>query len=289
MDAPRKLALGGLGLVAVAAAGCVSPYPYYSPYGHGAQPGPGYYGQPQSFGPSSAVPGGVQMNAPTPVESGPSGDSETDAPPFGGGSQDVPNYRTPDPGDLNAPPSNTDREMFYDEEKTSFGTDKTPFGMRSGRSEPKVLAFDESEPARGSVSTAAAETEAEAPPPIQLAAGEYSTPLELKTDSASLKLPYDPDSMPNPYNHDREGYRSLQGLVSFDEQSQTWIIMYNDKPEREDEYGGVFTLADDDRLSVLNDYDVVYVEGSVSETETDAFGKPMYQVKFLNKLRPRAK
>lgn len=283
MDAPKKLAVFGLSLVAAAMAGCVSPYPYNAPYGYGAQPG-GYNGQPQYISPSPTPSGDIQLNAPTPVDSEPSGGSNTDAPLFPtDANKNVPEYRTPDPGDLNAPPDSAEKKM-YDDDKNAFGTDKNPFGMNSS-SEVKNLAFEESPAEPRVLSTENSESSAEAPPPISLAAGEYSTPLELKTDEASLKLPYDTDTLPNPYYHDREGYRSLRGLVTYDDRTQTWILMYNDKPERDDEYGGVFTLADNEEFSVFNDYDVVYVEGSVSETEKDAFGKPTYQVDFLRKLQ----
>ena len=292
MDVPNKLALYVTGFVAVATIGCVSPYPYNSPYGngYGGQPG-GYYGQPQYVPPSSVPSGGVQLNAPTPIDSGPpssSGGSNSDAPLFPqDANKQVPDYRSPDPGDVSAP-DNAEKDMFYDEEKTSFGTNKNPFGMKSTPSELKNLAYEESDVEPPPLETVVLEEPTEAPPPIALTGGpEYSTPLELKTDAASLKLPYDPATMPNPYDYDREGYRSLRGLVTFDDNTQTWIMMYNDKPEQDDEYGGVFTLADND-FSVLNDYDVVYLEGSVSETETDAFGKPMYKVDFLQKLQAPA-
>lgn len=292
MDAPKNLALCGLGLLTATMAGCVSPYPYNAPYGYGAQPG-GYYGQPQYPVPSSVPSGDIQLNAPTPVDSTPSGGSNSDAPLFdSNANKNVPDYftpepgRTPDPGDVSSPDS-AEKQM-YDKEKHTFETDKNPFGMNPS-SDVKNLAFEESSTRPRALSTETAESSVEAPPPITLAAGEYSSPLELKPDQASLKLPYDPATMPNPYNYDKNGYRSLQGLVTFDDQTQTWIIMYNDKPEREDDYGGVFTLADNEKFSLLNDYDVVYLEGSVSETEKDAFGKPKYKVDFLNKLRPRAK
>jgi hypothetical protein len=98
---------------------------------------------------------------------------------------------------------------------------------------------------------------------------------------------YNRNDIPNPFGHDAKGYRYLRGLAAYNDRSQTWSILYDDKPSRDDKYGGVITLADHRRLTMLKEHDVVYVEGHISNTLKDDLGKPLYVIDHLNKLKPR--
>jgi hypothetical protein len=225
----------------------------------------------------------------------------------GGTNNNVPFYDDPSSGDLGAPPGgSTKKPDMYDNEKSTFESDQNPFGLnesptvetpgvrnvafeedaKTAATPPKLeLASNESfaeDPRTSTPETVAA------PAPVELTNAEFEQPVERTNEPDELKLPYDPNEMPNPFDHDPNGYRSLRGLVSYDQQLEAWSIIYDDKPARDDRYGGVFTLADHSDLAVLNENDVVYVEGYVSDTLRDDFGKPLYIVEHINKLRPRS-
>lgn len=309
----QRFTLVGVCMAAGMLAGCAAPYPY-QPYPYQSYPG-GMYGQPGYVAPGSSLPpGGVQLNAPTPINPGTTGGG--DAPMWdpddtggssggsgSGGNNDVPFYDEPSSGDLEVPPSTKTPDMF-EEEKNAYGTDSSPFGLNNTTTESgsRNVAFEE-EPSKQTteqppilqlgaeaspaVAVENADESVKAPQPISLASAEFEQPVERKEEPTGLSLPYNPDEIPNPFGHDAEGFRFLRGLVAYDDKLKSWSIIYDDQPARDDEYGGVFTLADDPALTVLNDNDVVYIEGHISETVTDAFGKPRYIVKHLNKLKPK--
>ena len=70
----------------------------------------------------------------------------------------------------------------------------------------------------------------------------------------------------------------VQGMVDYDDPSNTWVIIYNDNPKPSDLYGGVLTLADDPSLSRLQSGSMVRIYGSLDPIERDSRGKPLYQV-----------
>jgi len=308
-------------------AGCAAPYPY-QPYPYQGYPGGTYgqpYGQPGYVAPGSTMPGGPQSNEPTPINPGTNGGG--DAPMWNpddngsssnngssgnnggtnsGNNNSVPFYDDPSGGDLGPAPSTKKPDMF-DDEKNAFETDENPFGQNetTETNDSRNVAFEEdstsdtaSQPpvlqlgAEGSTTVARdsgeTATEDSAREPISLASAEFEEPVARADQPAGLTLPYNPEETPNPFGHDADGYRYLRGLVAYDDQLEAWSIIYNDKPGRDDEYGGVLTLADHPGLTVLNDNDVVYIEGHVSDSLTDAYGKPRYIVDHLNKLKPRS-
>ena len=310
----QRLTLLGACMAAGMMAGCAAPYPY-QPYPYQSYPG-GMYGQPGYIAPGSTMPpGGVQLNAPTPINPGTTGGGDapmwnpdetggTSGGSSSGGDNSVPFYDEPGSGDLGTPPSTKKPDMF-DDEKNAFETKDNPFGMNKTTTESgsKNVAFEEDSNTEtaaqppilqlGSqtapaIAVESGEVPVEAPEPISLANAEFEKPVERSEEPTGLSLPYNPEEIPNPFGHDAEGFRFLRGLVSYDDKLRSWSIIYNDKPARDDEYGGVFTLADHPGLTVLNDNDVVYIEGHISETVTDAFGKPRYIVEHLNKLKPKS-
>lgn len=311
MDTSQRFALLGVCAASWMMVGCAAPYPYqpnpYQPY-----PG-GPYGQPGYNGPGGPIPqGGVQLNAPTPtpIDAGADGSSGGDAPMWnpdsnsgtGGNNSDnnVPFYDDPASGDLGPSPTSNKPDMF-DNEKNAFETDNNPFGLNeiptANDSGIRNVAFTEESVPASAAASSRGELEAGSPSEIDqakatksaivLANADFEAPIERSEQPKSLSLPYNQEEIPNPFGHDAEGYRFLRGLVAYDDQLQAWSIIYDDKPVRDDEYGGVFTLADHPGLTVLNDSDVIYVEGRISETLQDAFGKPRYIVEHLNKLKPR--
>jgi hypothetical protein len=126
---------------------------------------------------------------------------------------------------------------------------------------------------------------------------EFFPPTSLKPVSASYAVLDEPDrdggiqamSRPNPYDHDRKGFRWLRGVINFDEANQKWYVMYSANPAADDEFGGEIALADTASLDVLNNGEVVYVEGQIDPNTRDDSGKPCYRVDFLAQLVPKEK
>lgn len=278
MDVSRGLWLCACAALFSTAAGCVAPYPY-SPYGiYPGQMYPGTNGVPGTLTPAPNSTGGSGAGATSPTPRDSSADSSnSDAPPFNPtGNQDpVPKY--PDPGDLKAPPGSGSQNMF-DQNQGAFHSDNEGVSK---------AAYDQrSEPKQGAAPVLLQSAEVTlGDPGVVPAKGEFVEPAKRFPGEGELKAPFADDSGLNPFAHDPQ-YRNLRGLVSFDEATQTWALMYNDNPGNDDEYGGMFTLANDDRFGVLNENDVVYVEGKISPSERDTLGKPKYVVEYLKKLQP---
>lgn len=317
MDTYQRFTLLGACVATWMLAGCAAPYPY-QPYPYQQSYPGGMYGQPGYAAPGSALPpGGVQLNAPTPINPGTTGGGDapmwspdssgsgTSGGTSSGGDNSVPFYDDPSGGNI-GPSPNTQNPDTFKEDKNAFGTDENPFGLNETTESTgtKSVAFEEDRNPRtteqppilqlgaeGKTTLARDRgnvSELKAPEPISLASAEFEEPVTRAEETTGLTLPYNPEEIPNPFGYDAAEYQFLRGLVSYDDKLQAWSIIYNDKPAREDEYGGVFTLADHPGLTVLNDNDVVYIEGAISKTLTDAYGKPRYIVEHLNKLKPRA-
>lgn len=91
--------------------------------------------------------------------------------------------------------------------------------------------------------------------------------------------PADPAEMElNPYDYDPGKYSWLRGVVDCDPSDKTWNLIYDVTPDFDDRFQGSITLADDPRLSVLRNDDVVLIEGRVDERQTDRRGKPVYRI-----------
>ncbi len=88
---------------------------------------------------------------------------------------------------------------------------------------------------------------------------------------------------PKPYAHDPE-WNWIQGIVDYDPESKTWMIMYDDTPDKADQLGGVMTLVDHPALSKLRSGDAVRIEGSVDETVGDSRNFPVFRIAKAKKL-----
>ncbi len=288
MPVPCRWLVAACAMTLPYCAGCLAPNsysPYGNPYGY-----PGAYPQP---GPT--FPGGVQSvpsgtYAPTPNGSSAANSGNTDAPMFDPNAKDpnpVPNY--PDPGDLGAPPKTNDKNMF-DQNKSPFDMGRND---RSRNNSPRSrydaeLATNPAEPPILKLSAEENSPPAEAPAPSLGTATEpdaFLPPQQSFADADELKVPYEEDSVEIPFGYDTQKYLYLRGLVNYDDRSETWSIIYDNQPDRDDEYGGVFTLLDHPGFAALNNNDVVYVEGKVSADQNDEYGKPKYHVEKLTKLQ----
>jgi hypothetical protein len=94
---------------------------------------------------------------------------------------------------------------------------------------------------------------------------------------------------PNPYAFDSESYKWLRGVLDYDAVDKRWHITYSNNPQDKDTYGGSLTLADNPQLEekFLNN-DVVLVDGSVDVNQRDRFGKPVYKIRKINRIQPKA-
>lgn len=73
-------------------------------------------------------------------------------------------------------------------------------------------------------------------------------------------------------------FQWVQGVLEYDDPSNTWVIMYNDNPRASDQYGGELTLADDPSLARFRSGDVVRIYGSIDPSERDSRRKPVYRM-----------
>lgn len=278
MSSSRSAKLAAVAALLTLGIGCVAPYPYSYPYGSY----PGTYGAPGAVpgavpGPSLGAPAGAQLGAPTPVDGSASKDVGGDAPmfdPTGPDPNAVPNYNDPSPGDLGPPPGGGEA---FDQGVEPFGA-SDPMGTEN-------ISYDAQNNQAPKLLLQSAEAEPNAPTPVLNADAEFAAPVPFEGDNPELALPYAEDEPLNPFDHDDQ-YRTLRGIVNFDDKTQTWSIIYDNKPSRDDDYGGVFTLVDHENFAQWNDNDIVYLEGEISQTEVDAYGKPKYSMSFMTKLQP---
>ncbi len=80
------------------------------------------------------------------------------------------------------------------------------------------------------------------------------------------------------FDHDREEFAWLRGVVSFDKSDSSWNIIYSDAPESDDPYAGFLTLLDHPDFQAMQDGAEVIVYGAVDPVLTDSTGRPQYLV-----------
>lgn len=133
---------------------------------------------------------------------------------------------------------------------------------------------------------------------------EFVEPISVQPASSLGNLdngrPKAVSSRPNPYLYDRDTddfngdgvedtYEWLRGTVDFDAQRREWQITYNPDPtDRDDKYGGTFTLSNDEglyKLGLIPD-DVVLIDGRVDIENVNHQGKPTYRVENVKRLEP---
>jgi hypothetical protein len=257
-------------LLALGLAGCYSSYrqPTYNPYGPGVpiyspqavpqfgppviSPTPGF---PQGTTPGGGFPpaGGTFPSdnlTPTP---------DPNFPPSGDGFQPSGGFNSSTPNGTGLVPD----DAYYDPENlpprgtNTFEGNSSPF-VPDGASFQRAPAASESvgrryEPARSEGR-------------LQLAA--------LPGSSAS-----------EPYGYDASGYRWLKGLVDYDEEQETWLLVYDVTPDESDDFKGQITLAQSSSLDELNNNDAVLVQGRVDSSLRDPGTlKPQYRVEGIQRL-----
>lgn len=121
---------------------------------------------------------------------------------------------------------------------------------------------------------------------------QFAPPIPVRTASASNPIAAEPAApgtkpAPSPYLYDRKTYKWLRGVVDYDDQHKSWRITFNPDPAGSEPYGGNLTLVNDEQLDTLLASDVVLVEGRIEVDRLDHFGKPMYRVETVQRLRPK--
>ena len=263
------------GLTLLGLIGCQT----YAPYGMGGYPGGIYSTPPTGYGPqlgapsptvfpgvpaygTPAVPGDSQtLRSPF----GNAQSSQSDAPPFNSISDGIPK-RVPDP--IHLDPEDSEKIL------PAGSKSESPFG----NSEASIV------PAKGGPRLASLEFDSS----NEIDNG-FVTPIPVTIDSENI-APFGHDTeLLSPYDYDRKNYQWLRGKVDFDENDQSWHIIYSLKPDQTDRFGGSITLIDHPDLNKLQNDDVVLLEGKVDSDSPDRSGKVKYRIeKLFGPLVPKA-
>lgn len=86
-----------------------------------------------------------------------------------------------------------------------------------------------------------------------------------------------------PFAHHAK-YEWIRGVVSKDEPTGTWSVVYSDNPKASDKFAGHISLASSPYLKNLKDGDVIEVKGEVDPVIKDPLGKSVYLVSHLNTI-----
>ncbi|MDZ4687133.1 MAG: hypothetical protein SH850_18810 [Planctomycetaceae bacterium] len=265
MNLSTRVGWAGLGMNLVLLSGCYMHRPY----------GPGYYNAGPMYGPTYSAPPGQYMapgqqiyspqnsgpmlspgvGSPTPIT--PTNPSGTPAwrPDPNSGLQDAPTFRpnngmVPDPldPDFSAPPA--------------------------AAMVPKARAI-ETVGGTGGAPMFPGDDPFEAPTQVSLVAPGSEPALRPAGLATAATTPQ------APYGYDGQNYSFVKGIVDYDQQSKTWSIIYELKPEIGDKFGGSFLFASHPQLQTLKPGDLVLAKGRVDPGRTDTRGKPLYEIGTL--------
>lgn len=287
-------------------AGCMAPGPYtYGTY-------PGYYAPPPQYGPppggTIVTPGGPgfpppQLGpasgptpawqpspssspqlSPTPALSPPPSSSTPPGSSFNGDSQPTfsgpSNARRPTDIQVPVPP---DRDLGPATPMLPAGpsprpnSSNAPFGGPEGGPAPFEKSSQLTIPQRPNVAVDAVAT---VDPQSFQSPVESERPVRdgLITVSAKASPGGPIPKGTNPYDYDRTRFTWLQGKVDFEPRDKSWHIIYSQRPDPQDHYGGDIGLVGSRKLSTLHNGDIVYVEGRVDPQQLDSHGKPQYKI-----------
>lgn len=308
----------------LATLGCATPYggsPYGSTYPgyygapQAAPPGTIYPGQPIPTQPGTVAPGSTSSNLPgqfpaagqfpTPVAPTPNNNSSSGAPPFNN------NNSAPDP---NAVPDYKDPSAKKPTNNNGYGM-TTPFpqadpianasgdgdteeaGSNSeieltGGSDPFFEPItDETENPFDSVEVANYERESQSaarPQPTFGTDAPPANPFAATPTTSGEQVPITPraqqpiEKQPQFSFHDE--YRWVQGIVTMDPQTKVWSVIYSNRPDENDKFGGVLTLEDHPQVARLKEGTLVRLSGQVDYARLDPFNKPLYSITEVSVL-----
>ena len=288
---PSRLWNGSVLAALLLLTGCQSPYRNGYGYGYGygtpqgyAMPPAGYPAQPYSMQPGMVTQPGYPQGYPPPAgyigPGGPTSSAPAWSPgntivptptttqipnPPPAGNKLVPNYSEPGPGTA---PSNLGNPL--DDKADDFKEKGS--SLSNPGPVPGLAALTDD---REDVAPNLGEDTIRGPSDVQVASGSTISPMPHTV------------TRPNPFDHDREHYTWLRGVVGYDEVDRAWRITYQADGAEAEPYKGNLGLITDERFSGLSREDVVYVEGYIDPRTTDRFGKPMFRVTDALRLRPK--
>ncbi|MEI8018102.1 MAG: hypothetical protein WCH39_07855 [Schlesneria sp.] len=243
--------------------------PFYQP--GGAYPYPTNGGTPY-------VPG-TSPSGPTLMPPGNSGGSTTYESPSGGAGS-APTFNPETPAGDKVPLPGDDPGFDRGSAKPKL----TPTTSALEPQDPPSMVQKESRPRpRPSVDANANLPEADDPfeaPSVRQASATDTTDDDVQFADSQPALTR---GTPKPYAHDPE-WNWIQGIVDYDPESKTWMIMYDDTPDKADQLGGVMTLVDHPALTKLRTGDAVRIEGTVDENVGDSRNMPVFRIARAKKL-----
>jgi hypothetical protein len=189
-------------------------------------------------------------------------------PPNTGGEKAVPDY-----GD---PPTEIDPN--YNVPVEPVGANERPNDFQLSSSETSELAFEEEdgffEPITAQPASSISDVDKRRPNAV-----------------SSRPDPYMYDNDADDFNGDgvEETYEWLRGVVDYDAKRSEWQITYNSDPtDKDDKYGGTFTLSNVQGLYDLGliPDDVVLIDGHVDIENVNYQGKPTYRIENVKRLKP---
>ena len=286
---------------------------YQQPGMYGA-PGmaPGTMVVPPGSGYPGAYPGGIQAAPPynpgpgynsgpvtpaTPYPTGPTG-------PTGGGNQGADTSTDPLGQSGSFPRSSSTRPQIpADGKLVPYYSD--PDTSTQPRRVPAVTPTDIGDPAdfKGTINGAekatqrlkGIETESAKPPGVSLIESEadaiqFAPPADRSAANGIQTVEHTqaaggPQNL-SPYGRAPNGQDWFRGLVDYDEQENTWYLIYNPEPGAEDRQGGTITLIEHPNLKLVRGDDVVLVEGRFDPTQSDQHGHAKYRVNVVRRLIP---
>ncbi len=261
------------------ASGFVQPGTTYgAPGGTYAPPGGTYVPQGGTYVPEGTVPSnGPTLLTPTPTPNNPTSPNWRPDPNSGGSAQP---FNNNPPSTFGAPPNDRTVPNPLDTPfDVSPGANKDPF-PKTGLNRPS----DPFPPANSPVTLdPLIETRRETP----ALASTTDSAMRATSNTRSIPQPVVDPTRPNPYDYDRSNYAWLRGVVDFDPSDQTWHIIYNLTPGKDDDLGGSVALVVDPNTTKLSDRSLVQVEAVVDPNQRDKTGKPMYRVIAAHPLTPR--
>ena len=266
---------------------------HYNPYGAGYY---GPYAPTPSYGPTyapgSMPPGNYMAPGPTYVPQNMSptplpGNPNSPTPLNGSPPQSLPNWRPDTSTTPNAPlddappfrpnPGATNNNLVPDPLEPDFSPNPPAAAAAFPRANP--IGTAPGGLASTPVSTAAADDPFEEPRRV----------TQLPTDADPFAM--DATAAPaagktDPYGYDGKQYSWLRGIVDFDDQTQTWSIIYDLTPDPGDKFGGSLVFTPHASLASLRPGALVLAKGQVDPGKRDNTGKLLYELQQIIPLAP---
>ena len=129
-------------------------------------------------------------------------------------------------------------------------------------------------------------------PPVVNPQNDLGQPFPA--DQQPLEIPASPEArpftlqkVPTPdvsiFDHEPE-FRWIRGVVSQDEATGIWSVIYADAPTSQDPYQGHLSLENSPMLENLSEGEIIQVSGQLEPVRKDPLGKPYFLVSAVKKI-----